>query len=154
MDPVEVTFYALHSIFAGLWAGSVVFMALAVIPVARDGDIGVEAFQSVATTLVRLSRASALILLLTGSHMAAVRYTSESLTGTTGGYLVIAMVVLWLVLIATVEIGTSKLRSGTGRDKIREPAREARPFYLVASVTAVLLLVIAGLLSAYNLGFL
>lgn len=154
MDPVEVTSYVLHSLFAGLWAGSVIFVALAVLPMAREGELNAAPLQSVAGKLVWISRVSALVLLLTGSHMAAARYTSETLTGTTGGYLVLAMVALWLLLTGVVEVGTSRLRNGTGRDKVREPARDARTLFLLAALASVLLLVVAGLLSANNVGFL
>ena len=154
MEPVEVASYVLHSLFAGLWTGSVIFVALAVLPMAREGELNAAPLRSVAGTLTRISRVSALVLLLTGSHMAATRYTGDSLTGTTGGYLVLAMVTLWLVLAATVEIGAGRLRDGTSRDKVREPAREARSFFVVAALTGALLLVVAGLLSANNLGFL
>jgi len=64
------------------------------------------------------------------------------------------MLALWLVLIATVEIGTGRLTDGTERDKVREPARDARRFFLVAAGAALLLLVNAGLLSANTLGYL
>ena len=154
MEPVEVTAYVLHSVVSGLWVGSVLFVAGAVLPAVRGGGVEPEPLQRLGGRLVWISRLSALVLLLTGGHMAASRYTGETLTGTTGGYLVLAMVVLWLVLIATVEMGTARLRGGTGRDKVREPARNARPFYLAASAAAVGLLVVAGLLSANNAGFL
>jgi hypothetical protein len=44
---------------------------------------------------------------LTGSHMAVVRYTGESLAPMGG--------LLWLLLAATVETGASRLQNGTGR---------------------------------------
>jgi putative copper export protein len=154
MEPVEVTSYVLHSLFAGLWAGSVLFVVLAVLPMAREGELNASPLRSLAGTLTWVSRVSALVLLLTGSQMAAARYTGDSLAGTTGGRLVIGMVALWLVLAGTVEVGTSRLRDGTERDKVREPAREARRLFSLAGVTATLLLVVAGLLSARSAGFL
>jgi uncharacterized membrane protein len=154
MDPVEVTAYATHSLFAGLWTGSVLFVTLAVVPSARDGTLNAAPLSSIAGRLATVSRVSALALLLTGGHMAGVRHTGETLTGSTGGRLVLAMLALWLVLIATVEVGVSRLTDGTERDKVREPARESRRFFVLASVAALLLLVNAGLLSAHNLGFL
>jgi putative copper export protein len=154
MDPVEVTSYVLHSVFAGLWTGSVLFVVLALLPMAREGEMNAAPLRSVAGWLTRISRLSALVLLLTGSHMAAVRHTGDSLTGTTGGRLVVGMVALWLVLAGTVEAGTSRLRDGTERDKVRQPAREAWRLFVVAGLAAALLLVVAGLLSANNLGFL
>lgn len=154
MDPVEVTSYVLHSVFAGLWTGSVLFVVLALLPMAREGEMNAAPLRSVAGWLTRISRLSALVLLLTGSHMAAVRHTGDSLTGTTGGRLVVGMVALWLVLAGTVEVGTSRLRDGTERDKVRQPAREAWRLFVVAALAAALLLVVAGLLSAHNLGFL
>jgi hypothetical protein len=154
MDPLEVASYATHSLFAGLWTGSVLFVTIAVLPLARDGDLNAAPLSAIGGTLATISRISAVVLLLTGGHMAGVRYTGETLTGSTGGYLVLAMVALWLGLIATVEVATSRLADGTDRDKVREPARRARPLLLAASLLAVGLLVDAGLISARNLGFL
>lgn len=153
MEPVEVASYTLHSLFAGFWTGSVLFVTLAVVPLARDGNLNATPLDALAGTLTTISRVSALVLFATGSHMAAVRHTGESLTGQTNGQLVLAMLTLWLVLIATVEIGAKRLTDGTERQKVREPARNARPVFLVASLAAVLLLVTAGLISAANLGF-
>lgn len=154
MAPLELSSYVLHSVFAGFWTGSVLFVAWAVLPLARTGDLGVEPLRTVAGKLTTVSRLSALVLLATGIHMALVRYTPETLTGTLGGSLVIAMVLLWFALAATVEVGAGKLVGGTGRDKVREPARDARRLFQVASLCALLLLVASGLLSAHTLGFL
>ena len=154
MEPIEVTSYVLHALFAGLWTGAVIFVTLGVLPVARDGDMNAAPLRTIAQSLVRLSRLSAVILFITGSHMAAAVHTGDSLTGTTGGHLVLVMLALWAVLIGMVEVGTGKLRSGTTRDKVREPAREAWRFYFIASLTAVSLLVVSGLLSARSSGFL
>jgi hypothetical protein len=154
MEPIEVAAYVLHSLFAGLWTGSVVFVTLALLPLARDGDLTASALEGVTGTLKTISRTSALVLLLTGGHMAGQRYTGETLTGTDGGYLVLAMVVFWFLLAATVEVGAKRLTNGTGRDKVREPARNARRLFWLASLLALALLTTAGLISANNLGFL
>lgn len=153
MEPIEVAAYGLHSLFAGLWAGSVLFVTIAIVPLGRESDINAAPLNAVAGSLRTVSRVSALVLILTGSHMAASVYTSDTLTGTTSGYLVLGMVALWVVLIGSVEIGTGRLLDGTDRTKVREPARSARPILLLASAAAVLLLVIAGLLSAARLGY-
>jgi hypothetical protein len=96
--------------------------------------------------LKTVSRASSLLLLLSGGHLAGALYTVPSLFGSTRGYLVLSMVALWFVLSGLVEVGASKLADGTAQQKVREPAAEARPFLLGASLTAVLLLVDAGIL--------
>ncbi|PSP28716.1 hypothetical protein BRC65_01650 [Halobacteriales archaeon QH_2_65_14] len=154
MEPVEVASYTIHSVFAGLWTGSVLFVTLSVLPLARDGNLNAAPLDAVGNRLTTISRFSAVVLFLTGSHMAGVRHTGETLFETEGGWLVLAMIGFWLALMATVEIGAKKLRDGTERDKVREPARNARAFFLAASLFALLLLVTAGLLSAHNLGFL
>jgi hypothetical protein len=84
--------------------------------------------------------------------MAAGRYTVASLTGSGAGHQVLTMVVLWFLLAGLVEVGAGKLADGTGRDKVREPARNARRFFRGASVVAVLLLLNSGLLVANGLG--
>jgi hypothetical protein len=118
---------ALHLLFAGLWTGSVLFVALVGLP-----DGGVDPLRYV-------SRASALVLLLTGGHLAGTRYTAESLTGTTAGWAVLAMVLLWLVLAGLTEVAASKHEDGG-------PAA-ARPLFRAAGVVAVLVLIDAGLLA-------
>lgn len=153
MDPVNVASYTLHALFAGLWTGSVLFVTLAVVPLAREGNLNAAPLDTITSKLTTISRVSAVVLFVTGSHMAAVRHTADTLTGNTNGQLVIVMLGLWLVLMATVEIGAKKLTDGTERTKVREPARNARPFFLVASLAGALLLVTAGLISAANLGF-
>lgn len=147
MDIVELVTFTVHSLCAGLWTGSVVFVTFGVLPAARDGNLNAAPLHTIAGKLTTVSRVSALLLFLTGSHMAAARYTADSLTGTQRGYLVVSMVALWLLLAGTVEVATSRITAGTGRDKVREPARNSWRLFLVASLLAVLLLVNAGLLS-------
>ena len=152
MSAFDVVAYAVHLLFAGLWTGSVLFVAYAVLPAARDGELSAGLLDRFAGKLTTVSRASAALLFLTGGHLAAQRYTVDSLTGSLAGYNVLAMLALWFVLAGLVEVGTSKLTDGTGRDKVREPAAAARPFLLGASATAVLLLFNAGLLFAVVVG--
>ena len=101
MEPVEVTAYVLHSVVSGLWVGSVLFVAGAVLPAVRGGGVEPEPLQRLGGRLVWIS-----------------------------------------------------LSDGFDQQKVREPARNARPFYLAASAAAIGLLVVAGLLSANNAGFL
>jgi hypothetical protein len=144
MTFVDAAIYATHLVFAGLWSGAVLFTSYAVIPTALNGDLRAGALETMVGKLQTVSRASALLLLLTGGHLAATRYTSESLFGTGRGHLVLTMVALWFTLAALVEIGASKLTDGTAQQKVRQPAADARPFLLGASLVAVLLLVDAG----------
>lgn len=121
----------LHVLFAGLWTGSIVFVSLAGLP---DGG---------ADWLRYISRASALVLLLTvltGGHLAGTRYTVESLTGTTAGWAVLTMLVLWAVLTGLVEVAASKYQAG-GPDA-------ASGLFRAAGVVAALLLIDGGLLAA------
>ena len=154
MSAVNALSYAIHLLFAGLWTGSVLFVSYAVLPAATDGRLNAGPLSDVAGKLATVSRASALLLLVTGAHLGVIRYTVGSLTGSVSGYLVVAMIVLWLALAGLVEVGTSRLTDGAERNKVREPARTARPLLLGASLVSVLLLVDSGLLIAANLGLL
>lgn len=144
MTFVDAAIYATHLVFAGLWSGTVLFASYAVVPTAMGGDMQAGALEAITGKLRTVSRASSILLLLTGGHLAATRYTGASLFGTGRGHLVLAMVALWFALAALVEIGASKLADGTAQQKVRQPAADARPFLLAASVVAVLLLVDAG----------
>lgn len=154
MEALEVTAYLLHTIFAGIWTGAVVFVAVGILPQARDGNLNATPLAAIGGSLRTISRASAAILFVTGSYMAAIVHTSETLTRTTDGQLVLAMLGLWFVLAGSVEMGVRRLVAGTERDKVREPARTARGLFLVAAVVALALLGVAGLLSARSSGVL
>lgn len=152
MSLVNAGVYVVHLLIAALWTGSVLFVAYAVLPLGRNGDLNAAPLDAIAGKLTLISRSSAVILFLTGGHMAAYAYTVESLTGSPRGHLVIAMLVLWFLLTGLVEVGTSKLTDGTEQKKVREPTRNATPFLQGAAVLALLLLVDAGLLIANGLG--
>lgn len=143
---LETTVYTLHTAVAALWVGSVLYVTAAVLPLAMDGDLDPAAFDSLLARLQWVTRGSAVVLLVTGGHLAGTLYTAESLTGTTRGGLVLAMLALWLLLAAVVEVGSARARRGTAARKIRDPARAARPFYLAGSAVAVGLLAVAGML--------
>lgn len=148
MTVIDTAMYALHLIFGGVWAGSVVFVTFGVLPTAGDGTANAEPLRVVVERLRWVSRASALVLLLSGGHLAGTLYTVESLTGQPRGHLVLTMVALWFGLAGLVEVGSSKLADGFDQKKVRQPASEARPFFLAASAVGVALLVIGGVLSS------
>lgn len=143
---VDTAMYTVHTAFAALWAGSVLFVAAAVLPLAMDGELSPGAFGGVVSKLQWITRISAVLLFVTGGHLAGTLYTVGSLTGTPSGYLVLAMLALWLGLAAVVEIGSAKANRGIEAKKIRQPARDARPFYLLGAGFAVGLLITGGLL--------
>lgn len=143
---VDTAMYTVHTAFAALWAGSVLFVAAVILPLAMNAELSPEAFGSVVSKLQWITRASALLLLVTGGHLAGTLYTVDTLTGTTRGHLVLAMLAFWVGLAVVVEIGSAKANRGIDAKKIREPARAARPFYGLGAAFATGLLVVGGLL--------
>jgi uncharacterized membrane protein len=148
MSLVDVVMNGIHLGFAGLWVGSVIFVTVAILPVARRGAFDAAPLESVTARLEWISRASVLLLLVSGGHLAGTRYTAGSLFGTGRGWLVLAMVGLWFVLAALVEVGSSRLSTGLAERKVRQPASEARPYFIAGSLVGVLLFALAALLSA------
>lgn len=148
MDFVAVALATLHLVFAGVWTGSVVFVTLGVVPTAASGDANAAPLATLTDRLKLLSRTSAVFLLVTGAYLAVTRYPGSALVDTTRGNFVLAMVVLWFLLAALVEVGARKLGDGFARQKVRTPAREARPFFRAGSFVAVLALVDAGIILA------
>lgn len=137
-----------HLVVAALWAGSVCFVALVVVPLARDGAFRTtEPLESINGTLQTISRLSSLLLLLTGGHLAGRIYTAASLHQTTNGQLVLAMTALWLVLTALVEVATARFGRGLAEDKLREPAARTLTLFRVAAIVAIGLLLVAGSIS-------
>ncbi|WP_254766663.1 copper resistance protein CopD [Salinilacihabitans rarus] len=142
----------IHLVFAALWAGSVFYVAFVVLPLARDGAFNTtKPLETLSAKLTSISRVSAAAVFLTGGHLAGTGYTIDgdggSLLNTTNGRLVLAMLALWLVLAALVEIGAKRFETGLNGKKLREPARDALPVLRAAAVVAVALLVVAGLIS-------
>lgn len=153
MSSIDAAALVLHQVFAAVWVGSVVFVAVAVLPLARAGDVGTEPLDAVVQRLQLVSRVSATVLLLTGAYVLyAVTLDGSLAVGglleSGRGHLVLTMVALWLGLMATVEIGSARLRDGLDVGKLRDPARTARPWYLAATLLAIAVSVVAGLLSA------
>lgn len=146
----------LHLVFAAIWAGSVFYVALVVLPLARDGAFNTtKPLEVLSKKLTTISRISAVLLLLSGGHLAGTGYTfdgtGQGLFTTTNGQLVIFMVVLWLALAGLVEVGAKRFESGLNGKKIREPANNVLPLFRAAAAVAVLLMITAGLISA-NVG--
>lgn len=148
MDIINPVMWSLHVGFAILWTGSVLFVSLAVLPAALRGDIGTEPLGAIVGRLRWITRIAALAFIVSGGHMAGTLYTFESLTGTGRGHLVLAMLVLWFVITGLVEVAGGKLTAGLDAGKLREPARDAKPFFYGAAGLSVLLILTAGLLAS------
>ena len=147
MDIINPAMWSLHVGFAILWTGSVLFVVLAVYPSALRGDIAGDALAAIVERLRWITRIAALAFLVSGGHMAGTLYTVDSLTGTGRGHLVLTMLALWFVTTGLVEVAGGKLTTGLDAGKLREPARDAKPFFYAASALSVGLILTAGLLA-------
>jgi len=141
MTVIETAVYATHMVFAGLLTGSVLFAALTMPGIAANVSTSVR--ESLAGALRNVSRASAVLLLLTGGYMLTLGgYTdSGALTGSGRGHAVLGMVVLWFLLTGLTEVAGSRLESGD----------DATTFLYGGAVLAVALLVDAGYLVSLTL---
>lgn len=148
MSLVATAMRTLHLVFAATWVGSVLFVTFGVLPVARDGDLDAAPTERMIVRLTNVSRACALVLLLTGAHLAMTGYGIDGLTGGTAGYLVLAMVVLWAVLTGIVEMASARITDELQAKKVRSPARDFQTWFYAASTVAVLLLLDAGAIAA------
>ena len=136
MAVIDTAMRTLHLIFGALWAGSVVLFVFGVLPSISSAD----RLAAIAGREVQLSRLSVVVTFLSGGHLAGTYYTVGSLFGSTRGYLVLFMLLLWVVLAALVEIGTSRLRDGN--------VAAGTTLYRAGGVAAVLLLLVGGLLAS------
>ncbi|NUE03385.1 transporter [Halorubraceae archaeon YAN] len=148
MSTVDIVMWSLHTIFAGVWTGSILFFVGAVLPATTAGTIGRVALVSMVTKLRWLTRIGAVVFVATGGHMAGTRYTADSLFGTGRGHLVLTMLVLWFILTAVVEIGGARLESGAEDGGVDSAIEQSRPIFVIAAVLSVLLLIDAGLLAS------
>lgn len=136
MGITETAVYALHLLFAGLWTGSVMFAAVTLPTI--SGDLSASARDTLVGALRNISRASSVVLLLSGGYMLTLAgYTEGSvLTATGRGHLVLTMVVLWFALAGLVEVAGSKLADSD----------DATTLLYGAAVVSVLLLLDSGAL--------
>jgi len=144
VDAVSTAVRTVHLVFAATWVGSVLFVTFGVLPLARDGELDADPTRRILVRLTNVSRLCALVLLLTGGHMAATAYGVDGLTGTTAGYLVVAMVVLWLALAGLIEVAAARMTDEFREKMVRSPARDYLPWFYAASTIAVLLLLDVG----------
>jgi hypothetical protein len=147
VDAVSTAVRTVHLVFAATWVGSVLFVTFGVLPLARDGEMDADPTRRILVRLTNVSRLCALVLLLTGGHMAATAYGLDGLTGTTAGYLVVAMVVLWLALAGLIEVAAARMTDELREKMVRSPTRDFLPWFYGASVIAVLLLLDAGVIA-------
>lgn len=144
---------AVHVLVGGVWVGAVTFLVGAVLPLAREGQLNAAPLGALAGTLRTITRASAVVILLTGLHLAAAGYDADSLTGTGPGHYVLTMAVLWLVATGLTEAGLGTLVDGAGDDKVREPATEAtRPLQAAAVAGGLVLLTAGALVGRFHFG--
>jgi uncharacterized membrane protein len=143
---LDLVMRILHSVTASVWAGSILFLTFGLLPAALAGSLNASPMERIVGRFRWLSRGSALVLFVTGGHLAGTGYTVESLTGGGRGHLVLSMLALWFVLIGLSEVAGSKLADGFEQKKVRTPAAAAKPFLYAASLVAVLLLVDAVLI--------
>lgn len=153
MSTLETAAFVVHQVFAALWVGSVAFVTLAYLPLARDGHVEQTALETVVDRLLTLTRASAFVLLATGAYLLyGVTLGGEvalaPLLESGRGHLVATMLALWAVVVGTIEVGSSRALDGIAQNKLREPAHAALPFYRIATGAAVLVAGVAGLLGA------
>ncbi|SFR45356.1 CopD family protein [Halogeometricum limi] len=145
---LDTAMTTIHVLTGAVWVGSVVFVAGVVLPAALDGSLDAAPLETFADRLVYGSRAASVVMFLTGGHLAGSKYTFELLANSFRGHLVLAMLALWFVLTALVEVGRSRLVDGLREKRVRGPVSDTRNLFRAAAVVGVLLLVDAGLLAS------
>lgn len=149
MVSIDTVMIAIHLVIGAIWIGSVAFVTLSVLPLARDGSLERTALDSILAKVQSISRIGALLMLVTGSHLMGTTgyFDMDTLLGTNRGLAVLAMVLLWLALIVIIEVATRRIRSGIDANLIREPARDGLTWFYIATAIGILLFVDGALLT-------
>lgn len=134
-----------HMVFAGVWTGSVIFVSLGVLPFHGTGLVSREALGRIVERERWVTRISALVLLITGGPLTSSQYSISKLIGSTRGYAVLAMIVLWVVLVTLIETAGSQVHESGGK-ATREIPEQTQWLFDVAALSAVLLLIVSGYL--------
>lgn len=143
-----VTIYTLmdilHVLVAGVWAGWTVFMAVLVVPAARDGRLGADALSWLTGRFTRFSQIAPVIMLLTGGYMASQGVITDAPLDTLQGQLVVTMVVLWVVLSGLSNVASRRLIAGVESGGAEPAARNTAMVFYVAGGVALALLLVGG----------
>ena len=134
----------LHLTVAGVWAGWTVFMAVLVVPAARDGDLDGAALDRLTSGFARFSQIAPLVMLLTGGYMASQGLVADSLLTSLRGQLVVTMVVLWLALSALSNVASRRLATGIESIGVDRSADAVSTTFSAAGVVALALLLVGG----------
>lgn len=144
---VDLMMTAVHIVAGTIWTGSIAFMTIAVLPIAATGEIDATPLERIVGRLITLSRSGAVLTMLTGGYLAATTYTTKTLLSTIDGNLVITAVLIWFILVVSVEIGRRKLVGGLQAKRVRAPAAASTRSFQLATVASILLIVDIGLLA-------
>lgn len=134
----------LHVLIAGVWAGWTVFMAVLVVPAARDGRLGADALSWLTGRFTRFSKIAPIVMLLTGGYMASQRAIAEAPLNSLQGQLVVTMIVLWLVLSGLSNVASRRLLAGVESSGVESAARSTAMIFDVAGGVALVLLLVGG----------
>jgi putative copper export protein len=140
----------LHLIGAAVWAGGLVFLALAV-PVARSTlseSVRIEFFRALGRRFLLVGGLALLLLIATGSDMATDRDAWENLTDTSYGRTLLAKLILVGVVIALTLLHS--LVQGPALSRLRARALE-RPDDAVLQARIRREAAFAGVVSVLNL---
>ncbi len=151
MSLVNAAMIAIHLVFGAIWIGSVVFVTLGVLPLARDGNLDRTPLRAVLGRLLWIVRLGALAMLVSGSYMMTHQnnyFDTDVLLSTGTGHAVVAMIVLWLTLIVLLEVSIRRIRSGLDANLVREPARDGQRWFYLASLVGVALFIDGALIAA------
>lgn len=146
---IDTVMVAIHLVFGAIWVGAVAFVTLAILPLARNGDLERPAFEGALSWLLRITRVGALLLVVSGSHLMGTRnyFDMDRLLETGRGHTVLAMLVLWFVLIVIIEVSTRRMRSGLEAGLLRDPANDGLRWFYGATLVGVTLFVLGAMLT-------
>lgn len=147
MTAIDSAAIVLHVLFAGLWTGAIVFFAWRIYPLVAAGDLEPRAAEHIVSGLQWLTRGGAIVFLATGGHMAANRYSAETLFSSGRGHLVLSMLGLWLLLTGVVEGMAAVLHRRLEDPPVTGADARLRGLVWSATALALVLLVVAGLLA-------
>lgn len=150
MALIDAVMIAAHLFFAAIWVGSVAFMTVAVLPLARDGNLDRQPLDALVGRTLWFARVGAALTLISGTHLMGTRgdyYDFDVLLSTRSGQAVLAMILLWLAMIGLVEVGSRRIRSGLAANLVREPSRDGLQWYYTATLIGILLFIDGGLLA-------
>ncbi|MCL9817571.1 hypothetical protein [Natronocalculus amylovorans] len=142
----QLVIEALHVVAVVVLLGATVAMAAIVVPTIRKDGLSAHAVRAIGRRFAAVVAVSGTTVLLTEVYLTSTQHTIASLVGTVSGWMVLASIGLWMLLVGLLGVGTGKLAQAVSVGETKAAADRSRRWYESAAVVGLVAVAMTGVL--------